>query len=211
MGGFTIKRRAKPQLLTCSSNATAQVKDSSGTTGSCLVIGTPVLSFNSSMSGLYDIPFSMVFLLNECMGYSEMTTIAEKFKITNVQVKVNGYNSQSVLGSLTYAGVPYIEFVPDYDDDTILSISSFEEKMGIRSKGFDQRGMMSINVRPKPVIYSTEGYNILPAKTQWVDTNTPQQKHFGLKGIVRNVNLYDSKSCGYRFTMTYTVALKDLA
>jgi len=210
MGGFLIRRRAKPNLLTASAANTAQVKDPSGTTGSMVNIGTPVLSFNSSMGGVYDIPFAMQFNLDELMGYSEITGICDKFKIERVNIVVNGYNVAQVNGNLTYVPMPWIDYVYDYDDSTVPSISTFEEKMGIKTKGFDQRGMLKMSVAPKVVAYSTEGYSLLPAKATWVDSGTPQQSHYGIKGVIRNVNLYDTKSCGYKFTATYTVRTKNL-
>lgn len=205
-----IKRRALAQLMTCSSSGAAQVKDPNAATGGCLVLGTPVLSFNSSMANVYDIPFSMQFALTEVEGYADITTIADRFKITNVNIVVHGYNVSTVTSGLTYAPVPWLECISDYDDAVAPTIAAFQQKMGIKTKGFSQKGMLSFNVKPKVKLYTTDGYTIVPAKSQWVDSSTAQQPHFAVKGVIRNVNLSNTQACGYQFIPTYTVMTKDL-
>lgn len=209
-GGFTIKRRGQVQILTASAANTAQVKTQAGATGGCLTLGTPAISYSTGMSGVYDIPFSMTFSLEELISYSDLTSIADKFMIKSVKMEVHGYNVSQVTGGVVYNPLSWIEYVEDHDDNTVPSISQLDEKMGVRTKGFNQRGMLTFTARPKVTVLSKDGYTIANPRSLWIDMATPQQPHYGVKGVLRGINLYDVKACAFKFQPTYTVAVRDL-
>lgn len=211
-GGFIINRRGITNVVTCSGLATIRVRDQAGNIPDMLYFGTPTKSYPAGVNdGLYDVPFAMQFQLTDVVAYSDLTNIADRFKILKVKIEVHGVNTTGVIGSLTYAGMPWIEYVHDYDNSaTPTSISEFSEKMGIKTLGFNQRGSCTLTVRPRCTNYSIGGYAIIPNGQQWIDCSSPQQPHYAIKGLLRNVPLYDVKSLGWTFVPTYTVQVKDI-
>lgn len=210
-GGFMIERKALTQRVTCSVSGSVQVKDPQSSTGTILNFGTPVLSFNGAMGGCYDIPFSMQFQLTDVNGYAELTAISERYKLQKVKIDVHGYNNNLINSNITYMPNAWIEYNIDYDDSTVPTISAFEERMGTKTKSFNTGGRLSFTVRPKTTMYTGGGYQSIPGRQQYIDTTEPQVPHYGIKGVFRNVNLADTKACGYQFQPTYTVQLRDLA
>jgi len=208
-GAVTIVRKALSQNVTCSSAGALTIKDPTGATGASLFMGTPVISFNTSFANVYDVPFVMTFQLSDVLSYGDLTNLCDRYKILGVKVIIHGYNVAQVNGGLAYAPNPYIEFTTDYDDASIPTITQFDERMGTRTKGFSQQGMLQFKLKPRPTLYGTSADTVVVDRAMWIDCNDPTVPHYGIKGVFRNMSLYDTKSCGYKIQAFYTLAGKD--
>jgi len=210
-GGFTIKRKAIPALIQCTSAGNIESINTAGGASTSVLLGTPVESFESgSLNRVYDVPFSMVFALDQLFAYTDLTQISDRYRIANVQIKIHGYNNFFINGALNYAPNHFIEYVSDYDDGGTPTIQEFSEKMGTRTKGFNQQGMLSLSVRPRVPMMTGDSHVSIPARSVFIDSASEGQEHYGIKGIFRNLSLYDVKSLGLKVHFIYTVVVRDL-
>jgi len=190
LGQFKITRLMPAFGIT--KGATAGLITSGNT--SVLSFGTPVLSVNG-ITAFYDVPFSMVFRLDQLTAYTDITQICDRYKLLRATVTIHGGNTAAAVGS----NMPWIEYVTDGDDDSPPTISAFREKMGIRNKGFNQQGKLTFSVpalRLASSVYSggvTSAY-INPVKSLWVDAAYPAVPHYGVKGVLRAVYLDGSNN-----------------
>jgi len=159
-----------------------------------LVFGTPVLSVNG-ITGFYDVPFSFQFQLSDLQGYTDISNICDRYKIHNASIKIHGGNTAAAVGS----NMPWIEYICDSDDAQTPTIAAIREKMGVRSKGFNQQGSVSLYV-PKLKVSDTV-YNgslssayVVPNRSEWINSSYPSVPHFGLKGVLRAVYLDGSNN-----------------
>jgi len=162
------------------------------TTNSCVTMGTPILNFAS----LYDIPFSMKFRLDQIINSSDITQFADQYKIKYVTVKLYySSNTASVNGS---AHLPVVQYIVDHDDASIAgaTVNALREKMGVKFKNFTaNKNVIKFGLQPRlsqavfnngviqPIVYG------VPTKPVWVNSAYPGVEHYGVKGILTNVNL----------------------
>lgn len=207
-GGFILKRKCA--AFGVNRGALAGLITSGNTT--LLTFGTPVASVNS-ISNFYDVPFCLQFQLNQLSGYSDIPNIADKYKIKYGSVTWHTGNNAGIAGS----NMPWMEYVTDSDDNTPPSISIFREKMGIKSKGFNQMGKLTMSCSPRvaDTIYDSsqnygEGYAV-PARPMFINSSYTSVPHFGIKGVLRSVYL-DGSNNSTAFTVDFgmTVHCKDL-
>lgn len=206
-GFFTVVR--KLPVITFQSSAVAGLYNLTDPTGTCLSLGTPTAAPGSSTT--YDIPFSLKFSLNQLLSHTDITQIADQYKILSVMVKVSsGY--QVATGLATQ--VPFIEYIQDYDDATVPNINIIRTKMGVRTKYFGPNtNVLFMGVRPKfaQEVFSsgiTTGYG---ARKGWLDCNNDSVEHYGIKGIFHNVALPAiSNNATFTLDISFNVAAKDL-
>jgi len=162
--------------------------------------------------GTYDIPFSMKFSLNQIINSSEITAIADKYKLVKTVVKIY-FNSNQVsvngVGSL-----PQFTYMTDADDVAIPTVAQVREKMGAKIKYFNSKNYMTIMLYPKPTaeVYGSSVFTAYsPGFKGWLDCNSPQIEHYGLKGVFQNVYLPTSAAAtGFKWDVTHTIIAKDL-
>lgn len=210
-GGFTIKRKGIPALVQCTAAGTIEAINTAGSASTSLILGEPVFSYEStSLTRTYDVPFSMKFALEELFAYTDITSISDRYRIAHVQIKIHGYNNFQINGALNYAPNQFIEYVTDYDDATAPTLQSFSEKMGTRTKGFNQQGMITLSCRPRIPMMTGESHVSIPSRSVFIDSASPEQEHYAIKGVFRNLSLYDTKSLGLKVQYIYTVIVRDL-
>lgn len=220
-GGFVLKRRVDLTSIYNNNTVTAGtvgIKQGSASSSTWLSTGTPVLSAGavagSPFTALYDIPFSMNFKLADITSYTDITSIADKYKFGLVSIKVLN-NGQSP----TYGGgmpAPFIEYVYDHDDATVPTIDQVTQKMGLRTKNFGLSGKCNIHVRPLPLIGVGSGGSTLtsmtPRSAPWLDAADTGVNHYGIKGVIRNFACSSTASVmsALSFDPVYTIIAKDL-
>lgn len=210
-GGFTIKRKGIPALVQCTGTGGIESINTAGGASTSFLVGAPVEAYeSSSLNRVYDVPFSMLFALDQLFAYTDITSISDRYRIANVQIKIHGYNVAQVNGAVNYAPNMFVEYITDYDDATTPSIQQFSEKMGSRTKGFNQQGMLTLNVRPRIPMMTGEQNVSIPSRSVFIDCSAPTQEHYAIKGILRNVSLFDVKSLGLKVHFVYTVIVRDL-
>lgn len=207
-GGFSVAR--KLPVITLQSTAVAGLAAITDPTGTCLQIGTPSASPGSSTT--YDIPFSLKFSLNQLLSFTDITQIADQYKIKSVMVKLSSAY-QTATGLAT--AVPHVEYIQDYDDANVPSLSAIRTKMGVRTKYFGPtRNSVTMGVRPR---FADEVYNngvttaYAIGRRGWVNCDYPAVEHYSIKGVLHNVALPAvANNATMTFDITAFVAAKDL-
>lgn len=185
------------------------------TTQNCVQMGTPVLVYNTT----YDIPFSMSFRLDSLINSTDLTNLCDQYKIKGARVKIYfNSNSASVGGSTS---MPCLQYIVDHDDSTIsgATVNALREKAGVKFKTFSSnRNVLNINLQPRvsqavynngtiqPIVYA------VPTKPIWINSAYPGVEHYGVKGVLTNVNLPASggvPSTMFKFDVELLLAAKD--
>lgn len=188
--------------------------------GSVVVIGTPYQTPAFAGSTYYNIPFSIDTQLSDLLSSSELTQIADKYKINWVKVRMFATSNTASAGGTSQ--LPSVLWSIDGDDaavpaSTTAGLESIREKMGSKLRQFKQNGS-AINVFYKPKIVNTVGGTAGAAtaagvmNAPFLDCNSPSIPHYGVKGYLQDVNLASTASIytQFKFDITMSVTLKDI-
>lgn len=210
--GFAVISRKLPILNISSSGAGGTVFVSDPTT-TCLNVGTPSLS-QGFTSGIYDIPFSMSFRLDQDTQSGDITSLADQYKIVGAYVRLF-YNQTTYDGRPASPTMPQVLHITDHDDASLPNVSGIRARMGLKYKTFtNESSYIGMMVRPVP---STELYTTtavaygVPGRAPWINSTTANVPHYGIKGILLNVPLpaiTDAQSV-FNFDVTLRVLAKD--
>jgi len=207
-GGFYIKRRMAYFGVQGSTSVAGLVSSTNTTT---LTLGSASAA-QSGGTNLYDIPFSMTFQLNQLDGVTDITNIADRYRIVNALVKLT--TSNIALGAGAGLVMPHVEYVIDHDDAAVPSISALSQKMGVRNRGFNARGQLSLYVKPLPATQIYNGVSTaygVPRKSPYINCTYSDVPHYGIKGILRSVFLSGNTStANIGVDVMLTVHAKDL-
>ena len=214
-GGFTVRRKVT-DLWLANSNTLGIPIQGGGSGASSLVIGTPVV--NPIFGGVYSLPFSFTFTLDNLANYTDITAICDKYKITNVTIKAM-YNCTAVQGSTVSAAfpsfMPLIKWTTDFDDGNATTVLECNQKMGLKSKSLGNGKVVKMSVKPRAALAlyqpAATPYSV-PSKSLYVNSAYPIVPHYGIKGYLENFCLQANTlatSC-ITFELEYTVHAKDL-
>jgi len=211
-GGFKVIRLSAPIYV--SNSSVAGTPQLSPATGSALTLGTAVT--NPLISGHYDLPFSMEFNLAQITAFSDFTNIADRYKITKVDVKVL-YNANAIAGSAALGTfpsmLPIIHWINDHDDNGVQTAVSLREKMGLKSRTCGNGKFVKFSVSPRPSAVVAPGTAFaVPSKPMWINSSYTTVPHYGIKGYFQNLSLQTASSAVscFTFEVKYHVTLKDL-
>jgi len=159
-------------------------------TSSCLALGTPT-PVPGALSGLYDIPFSMGFRLDQLVNYTEFVALFDHYRINGVRIDLKCFYNTS---GATNVGLPWVEHWTDHDDATPLSAAQAREVMGTKSAYYSGNKIMTkMFVKPRPLLElaSADG---TPApgslmSRSWINCTDTDIPHYGIKGVLHNVYL----------------------
>lgn len=161
---------------------------------------------------LYDVPFVVKFQLQDVANYNELINLFDNYRIRNVMVKL------SFNGTSTYlAGSPVteVQYITDTDDDTMPALTSWSQRMGVKSKTFGSKNTVYMGVNPLASSYAVSSLGLssgvqVPCST-WLDTVHPNLQHFGIKGVFRNCWLPQVvENFIIRAELTYDIELKSI-
>lgn len=210
--GFLNIIRKTSAIVTNSTPGTVGSVNKTDPTGTCLNLGTPV--YVPGTVNCYDIPFSMVFRLDQLMNASDITSIADQYKISSAIVKLHANFNLAGTGPQTGA-IPWLEYIQDHDDGVTPTLAQLRERMGVKTKYFSAtKPYIQMGVRPRfaDTVFqngsSATGYGV-GSRREWLNTTYSGVEHYGLKGVLHNVLLpggADVASC-----FNWDVSLKVLA
>lgn len=207
-GGMFVVRKVK-ELMTL--NTTGVLGGYSvSSANNTLSLGTPQAAPGGS--SIYDCPFTLTFRLDELENYTELTALFDQFKIVSAKIKVQ---STFFASTQTSTPVPFIDYIQDYDDNTMPSISLMRQKMGVKTKYFGSKSNVTMGVRPKPaqMLYNgalATGYAV-PGRSVWINTSNSDVPHYSIKGVIRNLYLPASANVSpLTWDVSIGVALKDV-
>lgn len=188
--------------------------------GSVVIIGTPYQTPAFVGSTYYNIPFSIDTTLSDLINSTDLTQIADKYKIKWVKVKVFATSNTASAGGTSQ--LPSLLWSVDEDDAAIpasstAGLNSIREKMASKYRQFKQNGS-AISIFYKPRITNTVGGAAgvaTPAGVMtapWLDCNNPDIPHYGVKGYLQDVNLASTASVytQFKFDISMGVTLKDI-
>lgn len=215
--GYTVITRRVPSLYISNSTFFGTPVTTNPATSTVLVtLGTAVA--HPVFGNNFTIPFSLQFCLDHLSQFADLTDIADRYKIMNVDIKFQ-YNTDSVTGVPTSGQlqpnmVPSVVWIQDYDDSNVLTAAQLNAKMGVRRKALNNGSFHSIRVRPRIAANVFQGaltaYSV-PGKPQWINSSFPTVPHYGIKGYIENMylgGLTGGASC-ITADITYKVAIKD--
>lgn len=173
-------------------------------------LGTAVASA-TGQTGFYDVPFSMEFRLDQLDTYTDITSIADKYKLTSANVRICGPNTVSIQS----APLPYIEYVREEDDSVAPSVGDLNQKMGLRTTGFNQRGQCNMRFRPVPsgLLYNGGASSALavPIRAPYINCSNPAVPHYAVKGVIRGFQANGSGTpSAFTVAVTLGVSVRDL-
>lgn len=217
-GYLVVKRKCPKQAIQSTATAGAPNVPASGSGIDMITLGTPVAS-NGTVGNYYDVPFAMKFRFNQINNPGEFSSLFDQYKIKNLKITLQ-LNNNTVLNSTT--AVPagyqtYIEYIPDYDDANPMSVTAFEEKMGIRTKYFNRAASTCVlSVVPR-VANEVEGFPAgatafsLAKRNTWVNMAYTGVPHYGIKGVIRRMYLPAGASVtSINVDSTMTFHVKDI-
>lgn len=184
-------------------------------TGTCLNLGTPVAI--TGTTNCYDIPFSMLFRLDQLMNSTDITNLADQYKIQSVKVSLHVNGLSNIYLNNAGSTQPWVEYIQDHDDATVPTIAQMREKMGVRTKYFSaNRFKISMGVRPR-VADTVFGSGVSSAyaigmRSQFINCTYPNAEHYGIKGVLHNVQLSGTSNVSSLFDwdVTQYILAKDL-
>lgn len=205
--GFVKIARKTALIQTYSNASVAGTIVKVDPTGTCLDLGTPVLI--TGTSNCYDIPFSMKFRLDQLMNSTDITNLCDQYKINSVKVDLHVNGMSNIYLNNAGSTQPWLEYIQDHDDATVPTIAQIREKMGVKTKYFSgNRFKVSMGVRPR-VADAIFGSGVTTAyavnkKSQWINATYPNAEHYGLKGVLHNVQLSGTANVSSLFDWNVT-------
>lgn len=180
-------------------------------TGTVASLGTPT----AGMNGTFDVPFACKFALSDVINYLDIATLADKYRIKSVYIRViPNFTMNGVQSLFSY---PSIQYVIDDDDanTSTTTVAQLREKMGVVTKTFKPGQYVGIKIRwPKiqaTVQDSTGTANAEMKGGQWLNSSNVNIPHFALKGVISNMDLpvTGTAKISFKFDCAYVIEAKD--
>lgn len=209
-----LTRRLPEQNLY--NNATAGSMSASSST---VIVGTPYQTSAFVGSQYYNVPFTADFQLNDLINFTDLTQIADKYKIK--WVKIKAYCTSNTASAAGTAQLPSMLYCMDDDDVSMpasntTGLQSIREKMGSKLKQWQQNKPITFFIRPK-ILTSVNGplgtpVSSVVSASRFLDCNSSDVPHYGMKGYLQDVNLAATPTVytQFKFDITYGVTLKGI-
>lgn len=214
-GYFKIVRKLSEFWLQNSGAGTARFAWISGGaevnyTGTTATLGTPTIGMN----GAYDVPFALNFRLSDVINYSDITTIADNYRIKSVYIRViPSFTQNPISGFFNY---PQLVYDIDKDDGAVATVDVLRQKMGVTTRTFKPGQYVGIKVAypalQVSVADNTGTTAAMPISNRWLDCNDVNVPHLGLKGYISNMDLTatTTSKVAFKFDVSYTLEAKNL-
>lgn len=171
------------------------------------------------MPGIYDLPWSKAFQLNDVINSGDFTSLFDAYYIKRVTVtfRITSLATAAAPTASTILSAPTVFWYQDSDDNLVPSVGDVRERMGVRSKQLIPGRAVVIRVTPKADIpvYTAAGAlsgAAVGRPKQWLDTGVANIPHYGLKGLIAGMDLRAVATPFYQIEVNtrYTIALKDV-
>lgn len=136
--------------------------------------------------GATDLGHAFPFGLSLLPNYSEFTTLFDRYRIRQVDVRMT-FAQRNISGSTS--NYPTIWAYMDDDDAAIPTAkSAVLERQSVRPFTFNEsKTVYSVSIQPRWLIDGTSKASLAP-RDMWIDMSTPSVSHYGLKLWVDNYN-----------------------
>lgn len=210
--GYISLTRKLPEIYVRNTGVVG-VPQANDPTTTCLSLGAPIAD---AVGGTYTVPFAMKFRLDQLINSTDISNIADQYKIRYAVVRITYQSTQSSVGGNTI--MPNIQWVQDHDDANLpTSINELREHMGVKWKTFGFNSICKIGVRPR--IQDTVGgaggvvqNAIVSKRSMWCNSSFPGVEHYAIKGLLSNVQLaaLPATLTSFKFDVTLYVGAKDI-
>lgn len=138
------------------------------------------------VKGASDLGHAFPFGLSLLPNYSEFTTLFDRYRIRQVDVRLT-FAQQNHTGSTV--NYPTVWAYMDDDDASIPATkSAVLERQSVRPFTFtDAKRVYSLSLEPRWLLDGTSKASLAP-RDMWIDMSTPAVSHYGLKLWVDNYN-----------------------
>lgn len=129
-----------------------------------------------------DVGHAFPFGLSLLPNYSEFTTLFDRYRIRQVDIRMN-------LLQHTAGTFPTVWAYMDDDDASIpLTKNAVLERQSVRPFTFSEaKSVYSVSIQPRWLLDGTSKASLAP-RDMWIDMSTPSVSHYGLKLWVDNFN-----------------------
>jgi len=216
--GYLKIVRKCPEFWLQNSPTTGQARlawTTGGTTGEVSYTGTNCVlgTIQSGMNGAADIPFAMNFRLSDVINYSDIATLADKYRIKSIYLRlIPNFTQNSINGIYSY---PSVSYVVDDDDAAAPTVAQLREKMGVKVKTFKPGQYVGIKLRyPKIQATVQDATGTANAQMQggrWLDCQNVNIPHYAIKGVISNMDLPSvaNAKIAIKFDLAYVLEAKD--
>jgi len=177
-----------------------------------IVDGTPT---GDGLNG-YNVPFAFRFALNQLINSSDLTSIADRYMINKVWIRMfystSTFNTSTAANAPSQQTPPIVKYYYDYDEAAAPTVSEVDERMGTRTRTFGANRYVQVSVKPKYLLDAVSNGN-RPTRG-FLDCGDPDIYHYGVKGYIGGLPLYDADTAqvfvGVKFDIVFHVLLKDV-
>jgi len=209
-GHLVLKRKA--ELVYVRNTATAGTPTVTGAVSSMIALGTPepVTSFNGNYA---NVPFTCQFSLDQIIASSEITNLADRYKIKSVSLKwrYNADQYTSPVSATLNSSQPALNWIADHDDSGAQTVSSLRQKMGLKRKVFNANREVSCSVAPRvsQAVFNgvTTAYSV-PGKPMFINSAYNGVPHYGIKGYIEGMCLETTANVNSLFTVDATFVIE---
>ena len=172
---------------------------------------------------------AMTFTFDDILGYSEFTSLYDRYMITGVKIRIrliNNPNATLGLNNLAAAPsttvnwnatnwFPRLYYCKDYDDDTAETVAALKERSKTKMFIMQPNRYYTMFIKPAVTMQTyrtttTTGY--APKWNNWIDMAQTNVPHYGLKYALDTSSQDPNDSYPFRFEFekVYYFKCKDL-
>lgn len=149
------------------------------------------------------------FKLNDLPNYTEFTALFDQYKITGIKIRLIPEQNQQALGVGVF-NIPPIYTVIDYDDDTALTaITDAMQYQNCKIHTTISGSQIVRFFRPHIAVaaYSGTFTSYMNKSMQWIDSASPDTRHYGFKIIVAAITTLDTT---FSVVATYYLKMRNV-
>lgn len=206
-GGMSVTRNALPYYI--GPGVTTGTVATAGNNAN-MITGTPVVA-GGLVTGLYDVPITKFFTLNDVINQSDFTNLFDQYRIRKIvatfRMSTVAVASGATTGIPNTMSNPTLFWFKDEDDAGIFTNDAIRERMGVRSaqlfSGKSTRVVIS-SPRADMLTYNTSGTVTgagIGRSKQWIDCTNNNIPHFALKFMLAGMDCRGTSSPPFQVTM----------
>lgn len=164
-----------------------------------------------TISGTLEQSYAYSFNLQQISGFTDFATLFDQYKLTGVKVMFRLMSNPDAGSNNNTAQqiFPSIWTVTDHDDDNTITLAQMKEKQGARRRVLRPNSIVSSYIKSPHIDMSVYNSSVTTGYTsstpRWLDMNSPNIPHYGLKivldseGVSQIASYYISVEMKYYF------------
>lgn len=213
MGKISRSVGSRPHLFTRLGNRTLIYNNGTTTLSyvnndSGFALGT---QFNDTITGTYGVGFSHIFRLSQMPGYTDFTSLFDKYKICKIVYTIMFQCNQAPINGSSV--LPILHLVSDDDDNTIPSgLGELQQRSGCKRRVLGNTVVFKYTFRPKvaSAVYNTPVSTAYAIKGGYINSDYSDVPHYGIKGLINNLMMTTNNSIGITIEPKYYLALREV-